>query len=86
MVTLQDVENIYNLIVQKEGLIVPSKFSYGLSRNKSRMKEITDALIILENPYKEFEKERIEMCKSLADKDEKGNVVFENNSKGEKKI
>lgn len=59
------------------------KFAYAVSKNLSLLKTEIKALQDAQKPsaeYVAYDKERIELCKKHAKKDEKGKPIFVNNS------
>lgn len=56
-----------------------TKFSYVIMRNKNKLKETVDTLQILQiqkvEGQKEFEEERVELCRQFARKDERGRPI-----------
>lgn len=59
------------------------KFAYAVAKNINIIKPELKALSDAQKPselYKEYEKERIELCKKMASKDEKGKPIIEENA------
>ena len=60
-----------------------TKFSWAVMRNRRKLQAFIDSLTDLRKPpvgLERFEAKRIELCNSLADKDESGNPVIKDSS------
>lgn len=80
----KELLNIWNILHQfpTSDLYHP-KFVYGISKNKKRMQSEIESLQELfkdEPTYIEYDRERVRMCQSMCDKDDKNAPIIINNS------
>jgi len=79
--TRYDVYNLYSALVSKEMTELKGvKFSYAMAKNTRLLKgEVESIDEMRKKESGEFDKERFELVKTYAEKDEQGNPVVKNN-------
>jgi hypothetical protein len=78
----QEAVNLYSNL-NKLGKLTGVKFAYAVSKNLNILKSEIESLEKASKPsekYIEFDKERVELAKKYAKKDEKGKPLSENNA------
>ena len=78
-----DILKVYSALEQLSKGSYPVKFSYFIAKNKRVLKDEIELLKEFSMPnekYKEYDTRRAELAKSLADNDQAGNPIIQNNS------
>lgn len=78
-----DILKVYGVLEQLSKGTFPIKFSYFIAKNKRVLKDEVELLKEFSKApekYQEYDARRAELAKSLADKDQEGNPIVQNNS------